>query len=65
MRRHSANGGCHQDDHPGELGRDFGSAEEVATVVADTPLTKVAKPLGRRRISGVPVLDGEEHVVGV
>ncbi|EXG82448.1 CBS domain-containing protein [Cryptosporangium arvum] len=40
-------------------------SDEVATVVVDAPLATVATLLGRRRISGVPVLDGEDRVVGV
>jgi CBS domain-containing protein len=38
---------------------------DVATVVSETPLKEVAVLLAARRISGVPVCDRENHVVGV
>jgi CBS-domain-containing membrane protein len=38
---------------------------EVAWVRPDTPLTEVAEVMGRRGISGVPVLDREGKVVGI
>jgi len=39
--------------------------DEVVVVATGTPVKNVAKVLGRRRISGVPVVDADEHVVGV
>jgi CBS domain-containing protein len=39
--------------------------QEVATVRADTPLKEVARLLVTRGVSGVPVLDGQERVLGV
>jgi CBS domain-containing membrane protein len=51
------------------LARDLNAQEimtrEVASVQADTPLTAVAEAMGRRGISGVPVLNQEGKVVGV
>jgi CBS domain-containing membrane protein len=38
---------------------------EVAWVTVDTPLQKVAALMAQRGVSGVPVLDGAERVVGV
>jgi CBS domain-containing membrane protein len=38
---------------------------EVAYVHPDTPLTEVAAIMGRRGVSGVPVLDGDGKVVGI
>jgi CBS domain-containing protein len=38
---------------------------EVVTVGSETPLKEVAALLAARRISGVPVCDRENHVVGV
>ena len=39
--------------------------DEVVVVGTGTPVKHVARLLGRRRISGVPVLDGDARVVGV
>jgi CBS domain-containing protein len=38
---------------------------EVLTVRSDTSLKDAAEILARNRISGLPVVDGENHVVGV
>lgn len=38
---------------------------DVATTAPDTPLKEAALELVRRRISGMPVVDGEGHVLGV
>jgi CBS domain-containing protein len=38
---------------------------EVATVAPGTSLKEVARELVERRISGMPVVDGEGHVLGV
>lgn len=38
---------------------------EVTSVRPDTPLAEVAGAMGRRGVSGVPVLDQEDRVVGV
>ena len=38
---------------------------DVATANPDTPLKEVALELVRRRISGMPVVDGQRHVLGV
>lgn len=38
---------------------------DVATVTRDTPLKEVARLLGQKGISGVPVVDGNGHVLGV
>lgn len=40
-------------------------SRDVVTVSPETPLKEVAKILGDRRISGLPVCDGEGRVVGV
>jgi CBS domain-containing protein len=38
---------------------------EVVTVAPDTPVAEVAAAMGRRGVSGVPVVDAENKVVGV
>lgn len=38
---------------------------EVAFVTADTPLIEVAKIMAAKRISGVPVVDGDHKPVGI
>ncbi|MGE5689281.1 MAG: CBS domain-containing protein [Pseudomonadota bacterium] len=38
---------------------------DVATVTRDTPLKEVARVLAQKGISGVPVVDGNGHVLGV
>ncbi len=38
---------------------------EVVAVKPDTPVAEVAAAMGRRGVSGVPVVDGENKVVGV
>jgi CBS domain-containing membrane protein len=38
---------------------------EVVTVQPDTPVAEVAAAMGRRGVSGVPVVDGGNRVVGV
>ena len=38
---------------------------EVVTVRPDTPLAEVAEAMGRRGVSGVPVVDPRNKVVGV
>jgi CBS domain-containing protein len=40
-------------------------ATNVQTVRADTPLLEVAELLADQHISGVPVVDEEQHVVGI
>ena len=37
----------------------------VLTVKADTSVNDVAKLLGQRDISGVPVVDDQQHVIGI
>jgi CBS domain-containing protein len=37
---------------------------DVTAVTADTTLKEVAKVLSRRRLSGLPVVDEEQHVIG-
>ena len=39
--------------------------KDVLTVKRDTSVNEVAKLLGARNISGVPVVDDENHVVGI
>ncbi|MBZ9599464.1 CBS domain-containing protein [Streptomyces yangpuensis] len=39
--------------------------DEVASVTPDTPFKEVAKLLAQYDVSGLPVLDDEDHVVGV
>jgi CBS domain-containing protein len=39
--------------------------KDVQTVRADTPLLEVAELLADRHISGVPVVDEEQHVIGI
>ena len=38
---------------------------DVLTVKADTSVNDVAKLLGQRDISGVPVVDDQRHVIGI
>ena len=38
---------------------------EVVTVKKDTPFTKIVNLLTEHRISGVPVVDDDDHVMGV
>lgn len=38
---------------------------DVLTVMADTSVNDVAKLLGQRDISGVPVVDDQGHVIGI
>ena len=38
---------------------------EVWTVRSDTPLKEAAELLAHHRIAGVPVVDADDHVVGV
>ena len=38
---------------------------DVVTVAPDTPVAEVAAAMGRRGVSGVPVVDAENKVVGV
>jgi CBS domain-containing protein len=40
-------------------------SRDVVTVTAETPLKEVAALLSRHRISGVPVCDADQHVLGV
>jgi CBS domain-containing protein len=51
------------------LGRDVTAAEimttDVVAVNPDTPVAEVAAAMGRRGVSGVPVVDAENKVVGV
>ena len=51
------------------LNRDVSAAEimtrDVVTVNPDTPVAEVAAAMGRRGISGLPVVDGENKVVGM
>jgi CBS-domain-containing membrane protein len=51
------------------LGREVTAAEvmttDVVTVAPDTPVAEVAAAMGRRGVSGVPVVDVENKVVGV
>ena len=37
----------------------------VISVTEDTPLREVAQVLDRHRVSGLPVVDGDEHIIGV
>jgi CBS-domain-containing membrane protein len=37
----------------------------VVSVLEDTPVREVAQVLDRRRISGVPVVDAQDHMVGL
>ena len=39
--------------------------KEVLTAKADTSVNDVAKLMGQRDISGVPVIDDERHVIGI
>ena len=39
--------------------------KQVITTAPDTPVEAVAKLLYERQISGVPVVDGQDHVVGI
>ena len=39
--------------------------EAVLTVKADTSVNDVAKLLGQRDISGVPVVDDQQQVIGI
>lgn len=39
--------------------------QEVLTVKSDTSVNDVAKLLGQRDISGVPVVDDQQHVIGI
>jgi CBS domain-containing membrane protein len=61
---------CHAYRHAVErisrsvLARDM-MAREVVFVRLDTPLGEVAELMGRRGISGVPVTDEDERIVGV
>jgi CBS-domain-containing membrane protein len=51
------------------LGREVTAAEimtqEVVAVNPDTPVSEVAAAMGRRGVSGLPVVDAEHKVVGV
>jgi CBS domain-containing membrane protein len=51
------------------LSRDVTAAEimttDVVAVTPDTPVSEVAAAMGRRGVSGVPVVDAEHKVVGV
>jgi CBS domain-containing membrane protein len=51
------------------LSRDVTAAEimttDVVAVNPDTPVSEVAAAMGRRGVSGVPVVDAENQVVGV
>ena len=51
------------------LSRDVTAAEimttDVVAVTPDTPVSEVAAAMGRRGVSGVPVVDAEHQVVGV
>ena len=51
------------------LSRDVTAAEimttDVVTVTPDTPVAEVAAAMGRRGVSGVPVVDAGQQVVGV
>jgi CBS domain-containing membrane protein len=51
------------------LGREVTAAEimttDVLTVTPDTPVAEVAAAMGRRGVSGVPVVDAGQKVVGV
>jgi len=51
------------------LSRDVTAAEimttDVVAVKPDTPVSEVAAAMGRRGVSGVPVVDAEQQVVGV
>ena len=39
--------------------------KEVLSVKAETSVNDVAKLMGQRDISGVPVIDDEQHVIGI
>ena len=39
--------------------------KDVMTVKADTSVNDVAKLMGQRDVSGVPVVDEERHVIGI
>lgn len=39
--------------------------KEVLTAKVDTSVNEIAKLMGQRNISGVPVVDDERHVVGI
>jgi CBS domain-containing protein len=39
--------------------------QAVLTVKADTSVNDVAKLLGQRDISGVPVVDDQQHIIGI
>ena len=39
--------------------------QDVLTVKAETSVNDVAKLLGQRDISGVPVVDDQQHVIGI
>jgi acetoin utilization protein AcuB len=39
--------------------------EEVMTTTADVPVEDVARLMTENRVGGLPVLDGEDHVIGV
>ena len=39
--------------------------EAVLTVKADTSVNDVAKLLGQRDVSGVPVVDDQQQVIGI
>uniref|UniRef100_A0A7C3UX97 CBS domain-containing protein n=1 Tax=Desulfobacca acetoxidans TaxID=60893 RepID=A0A7C3UX97_9BACT len=51
------------------LSRELTAAEimtrKVISVTADTPLAEVAEAMGKRGVSGVPVVDDQGRVVGV
>jgi CBS domain-containing membrane protein len=51
------------------LGREVAAAEimtiDVVTVAPDTPVAEVAAAMGRRGVSGVPVVDAGQKVVGM
>jgi CBS domain-containing membrane protein len=51
------------------LGREVAAAEimtiDVVTVAPDTPVAEVAGAMGRRGVSGVPVVDAGQKVVGM
>lgn len=39
--------------------------KEVITIKADTPIRDIARLLSKNNIAGVPVVDDENHVVGI
>lgn len=53
-----------KEEEEGILARDI-MTEKVLTVVPDTPVEEIARMLVKNRISGLPVVDKEDHVIGV